>query len=167
MLFEIKCWSLLDKNVDSIVRLLSIEIMPESLLTQGLCRRSKIWNTQYWNVERAFTLNTGPYNISPKYSSNQYVEDGTKTIKETLYLSLQFLYVTLVFLRYVWNKAAKLLVEKDTVINTPGLKSSKMVAMAKVIHNLFLFSQKEVHLWLSKLFYKKQMFSCVSNCWET
>ena len=28
----------------------------------------------------------------------------------------------------MWNKAAKLLVEKDTVTNAPGLKSSKMVA---------------------------------------
>ena len=46
------------------------------------CQKMKeLVDTQYRNVERAFTLNTGPYMISPKYSS--YQENPTKWVKSS------------------------------------------------------------------------------------
>ena len=46
------------------------------------CQKMKeLVDAQYRNVERAFTLNTGPYMVSPNYSS--YRENPTKWVKKS------------------------------------------------------------------------------------
>jgi hypothetical protein len=139
------------------------------------CNKMKeLVDAQFRNVERAFTLNSGPYKVSTKYES--FAENPSKWVKKSTHL--KELYINRIYklelitteqpctsrsspeldvnehnpveeaepvavtelsislkdaglsepaLVDVWNKAAKIVGDKNSITNAPGLNSSKMV----------------------------------------